>query len=248
MDGIPSLGDNLEDEYRGAFTDWQNNQTPEGNAAFLRQIDPIIQRGVSMYGDNSPLTTSRAKLLALESARKYDQKRSRLQSHILNNMQSLRRIRRQQEEVIRVPERVMLERNHLQQAAQQYRDELGYEPSDAELADHLKVSMARLQHLRSYQPGMLTGKLEETDQSQPASRLPTQQRFNQWAEVVYHDLSPMDQKIMELALGMHGIKPLSNQEIAKRLNRSPGAITQRKLKIQELLDREGELSPFEVQS
>jgi IS30 family transposase len=49
---------------------------------------------------------------------------------------------------------------------------------------------------------------------------------------------------MELTLGMFGNKKHSNAEIAQKLGRSPGAITQRKIKIQQLLDQEYELSPF----
>ena len=62
--------------------------------------------------------------------------------------------------------------------------------------------------------------------------------------MVYQGLSPLDQRVMELTLGMRGNKKLSNQEIAAKLNRSPGAITQRKTKIQQLLDQEQKLSPF----
>ena len=49
---------------------------------------------------------------------------------------------------------------------------------------------------------------------------------------------------MENSLGMNGRKVLSNQELARKLNRSPGAISQAKARIQELLNKEDELSPF----
>ena len=79
----------------------------------------------------------------------------------------------------------------------------------------------------------------------PASRLPNQQEMeNYWTEIVYQYLGPVDQNIMEMALGMHGQKKLSNLEIAKKLNRSPGAITQRKVRIQDLLNQESDFSPF----
>lgn len=244
---MQSMGNYLEDEYRPAFETWQANQTPEGNAAFLKEIDPIVQKGLKMYADDNPLAASRARLVALEAARKYDPARSRLQSHMLNQMQSLRRINRQQQEVIRVPERVLLERNRLNEYEQELADEYGREPSDAELADRLGVSMQRLAKIRSYQPGMTTGQVSAGDPEQglPGVGMPGRNEAEDyWAEIVYMDLSPMDQKIMEWSLGMHGRKKLSNQEIAKKLNRSPGAITQRKMKIQKLLDQEQDLSPF----
>ena len=239
----------LEDEYRPAFDAWQADQTPAGNAAFLKQIDPIVQKGLKMYSDGSPLTASRARLVALEAARKYDPKRSRLQSHMLNQMQSLRRIQRQQQQVLRVPERILLESNRLKNYTQELTDELGREPSDAELSDRLGLSLERLAKIRKYQPGMSSGQAESADpmQGQPASFIPGQQEAEDyWVQIVYQDLGPLDQKVMEMALGLNGQKKLSNQEIAKKLNRSPGAITQRKSRIQELLNQESNLSPFVV--
>lgn len=242
-------GDYLEDKYRPAFEAWQADQTPAGNAAFLKQIDPIVQKGVKMHGDGSPLAASRARLVALEAARKYDPARSRLQSHMLTNMQSLRRQNRQQTEVMRVPERVLLESQRLHNYTQELADEMGREPTDAELSDRLGISPQRMAKIRSYQPGMSSGQAEHGDpmQGQPASQLPNQQEHeNYWVDIVYQDLGPLDQKIMELTLGLNGHKKLSNQDVAKKLNRSPGAVTQRKLRIQKLLDQEQDLSPFVV--
>lgn len=244
---MQSMDNYLEDEYRPAYEAWQTNQTPAGNATFLKAIDPIVQKGLKMYADQNPLASSRARLVALDAARKYDPKRSRLQSHMLNQMQSLRRINRQQQEVLRVPERILLERNRLQEYEQELADEYGREPSDAELADRLGVSLRRLAKIRKYQPGMSTGQLSAADpeQGMPGVKIPGQQEAEDyWAEIVYMDLAPLDQKVMELSLGMNGHPKLSNKEIAKRLNRSPGAITQRKMKIQKLLDQEQDLSPF----
>lgn len=59
--------DYIEDEYRPAYEAWQKDQTPAGNAAFLQQIDPIVKKGLKMYGGESPLAASQAKLLALEA-------------------------------------------------------------------------------------------------------------------------------------------------------------------------------------
>jgi len=244
---MQSMGNYLEDEYRPAFETWQQDQSPAGNAAFLKSIDPIVQKGIKMYAGQSPLAASRARLVALDAARKYDPKRSRLQSHMLNQMQSLRRIQRKQQEVIRVPERILLERQRLKDQEQELADEFGRDPSDAELSDRLGVSMQRLAKIRKYQPGMSTGQVAAGDPEQglPGVKMPGQREAEEyWTDIVYMDLSPLDQKIMEWSLGMHGQPKLSNREIASKLSRSPGAITQRKIKIQKLLDQEQDLSPF----
>lgn len=237
----------LEDEYKPAFESWKQNQTPEGNAAFLQELDPIVQKGIKMYGGDSPLAASSGRLLALAAMRKYDPARSRLQSHLLTQLQGLRRTNRQQSEVVRVPERILQENQRLRLHTQELTDELGREPSDAELSDKLGLSLPRLTKLRQFQPGMNTGKQEGTDPMAggAASRMPGQRSEEDlWTNVVYQDLNTTDQQILEWTLGMHGHKKLSNQEVAKRLGRSPGAITQRKVRIQQLLDQEQKLSPF----
>jgi DNA-directed RNA polymerase sigma subunit (sigma70/sigma32) len=241
------LDNYLEEQYRPAYETWQGSgQTPEGNAAFLQEIDPIVQKGLKMYGGDSPLAQSKARLIALEAAKKYDPKRSRLQSHMLTQMQSLRRAQRKQQEIIRTPERVLLENQKLKTYTQEMEDELGREPTDAELSNRLGVSLDRLKKIRQYQPGMSLGQAESEDpmQGAPASSLPGQRDQDYWVELVYQDLNPVDQKILELSLGLHGHKKLSNQEIAKKLNRTPGAISQRKIQIQKVLDQEQDLSPF----
>ena len=242
-----SFDNYLEDQYRPAYEAWQADQTPAGNAAFLKAVDPIVQKGIKMYGNDSPLAASQGRLAALEAARKYDPKRSRLQSHLLTQMQSLRRTARKQQEVMRVPERVLLENQRLRNYSQELEDTLGREPTDAELSDKLGISIPRLTKIRQYQPGMSTGQADAIDPMQGgiASRRPgNNDAENMWLQVVYQDLNPVDKKILEYSLGMHGHKKLSNQEIAKKLNRSSAAISQRKVKIQQILDQEQDLSPF----
>ena len=48
----------------------------------------------------------------------------------------------------------------------------------------------------------------------------------------------------EHALGLHGRRPLPNQEIAAKVGLSPGRVSQIKKKIQGTLDQEHDLSPF----
>ncbi len=245
----------LEEPYRGPYETWKAGpDSPESNAAILKAIDPIVQKGVKMYGDDSPLSTSQGKLLALDGLNSYDPEQARLQSHLLNQMQGLRRKTRQQHEVVRVPERLLLESNKLRNYSQELQDELGREPTDAELSDKLGLSQARIKQIREFQPGMSTGQAEgrrhgsndtENFGALPASQLPgSQERQNYWVEIVYMDLPPTDQKILEYSLGLHGQPRLSNGEIAKKVGISQGGISQRKAKIQKLLDQEYELSPF----
>jgi DNA-directed RNA polymerase specialized sigma subunit len=52
-----------------------------------------------------------------------------------------------------------------------------------------------------------------------------------WLEYVHHDLDPIDKKILEWKTGMYGKQVLSTNEIARRLNITPSAVSQRAAKI-----------------
>jgi hypothetical protein len=62
-----------------------------------------------------------------------------------------------------------------------------------------------------------------------------------WISLVYSDLGPVDQYILERVLGLHGHPPTPPSRVAKELKVSPGAVSQRMEKIQAQLDRRDEL-------
>ena len=139
--------------------------------------------------------------------------------------------------------------SHRQLLAKHVQDithEIGREPTDRELADRSGISLKRMTHVRSYNPAVAEGTLEgasgEVFGGTRGMGLP--EAASVWQRLVYEDLSPRDQKIMEHSMGMHGRKPMANQDIARKLGVSPGAISQRKKIIQDMLNKEAELSPF----
>lgn len=237
--------DYLEPEYRDAYEVWEKDQTPAGNATILGAVDPIVRKGTSMYGGSSPLSRSRGRKLAIEGLRTYDRGRSRLQSHLINQLKGLQRIAKQQREIIHAPERVLLDRFKLQKYDQELTDTLGREATDDELSNQSGFSLKRIKHIRGWQPGMTSSQLEAISPNLAGGQFSGGASSQAaWLEVVYDSLSPMDQKVMELSLGLHGRKELSNKEIASKLNRTPGAISQRKKNIQAIIRQEEEFSPF----
>jgi len=237
--------DYLEDEFREPYETWKADMSPAANAAMLKTLDPAIRKGIQTHvGEPTPLMLGRGRRLALEGLRSYDPSRARLQTHMFNQLQGLKRIARQQGQVISVPERVIFDKARLDEMNQELQDKLGREPTDSELANRTGFSQKRITHVRRFVPGMTEGQLSAVDPGLSPGLAAQQSARDMWVEMVYDELPPLDQKILEWSIGMHGRKPLSNMEIAKKLGRSAGAISQRKLKIQELLDKEEDLSPF----
>lgn len=243
----------LEPHYTDEFNSWKTNANPQSTGALLRKVDPVINEALKSYGSsvyNSPTLKSKAKKLTIQSFSNYDPSRAKLRTHLLSQLQGLRRMAAREEQLVNIPEQVMLDAGHVREHENRLRDTLSRDPSDVELADASGLSVKRIGYVRSIRPAYSEGKLSTVDEEGSSMNVPGLERQSSpateraWQDFIYSDLNPQDQVIMEHTLGLNSKKILSNQEIAKRLNLSPGAISQRKSRIQTLLDKKEETGLF----
>jgi DNA-directed RNA polymerase specialized sigma subunit len=234
----------LEPKFQQPFNTWQQDPNPDNASALLTAVKPAIDRGIRAHVGTkiSPATRSHARRLALGAIRSYDPHQAQLTTHIVNNLQGLKRAVRQQSHVMAVPERVELDRRRVASARAELEDRLGIEPSPQQLADYTGLSLRRLRHIQQFRPPIAEGKFTTpTEESQGFTPAVQQDPSDAWLDLIYEDLAPIDQNILDWTLGLHGRRPASNQEIAKRLRLSPGAVSQRKARIQMLLDQREEV-------
>jgi len=237
----------LEPEYQSVYAAWKAAPGPQTNNEFLKVLTPAIEKGVkATVGTTNPLLLSRARGITLQAIKTYDPSKAQLNTHLRNQFKGLKRIHRQIGQPIKIPERIVLQHGRLQQVSEELQAELGREPSDAELASTAGISLSRLKKIRTYRPAVAVGTFQSADEEDDEDFVPLSHSLSQpknlWEKIVYDELSPLDQLIMEMSLGLHGQPALQNHEIAKRLKRSPGLISQRKKIIQDKLDQEAELS------
>lgn len=237
----------LEPEFEPHYTAWKARPSPETTDALLKALNPVMSSALRTYaGPGSPTLKSRAKRMVLDALPRYDPQQAKLRTHLMTNLQSLRRASADEQSLVHVPERIRLDQHHLYTANNELLDRLGREPSTGELAAHTGLSLKRLAHIRkargSLAEGQVTGTNEEGEETgdMPNTVLPTAKN-NIWERFIYEDLPARDQFIMEHVLGLHGKQRLPKGEIAKRLGISAGAVSQRAAKIQSLLDRREEL-------
>jgi len=239
------MDDFLEPDFAEPYKAWKATPGPDTNAGMLKALTPTIEGAIRTHvGEPNPLLTSRARLMALEGLQGYDPTRGRLQTHMYNHLLGLKRANRQQTTILKVPERISLDRYHLENATNELSNELGREPTDMEIADRVGFSPRRIARVRSYSPAVAEGTIDEsTEGGGVIGGVEDPLRRQQTAvyDVVYDELDTYHRQIMELALGLNGRRPLSNQQIAQKMNRSPGAISQAKLRIQKMLDEVNEL-------
>lgn len=240
----------LEEEYRPHFEAWKAAPTPENTGRLMQAVEPVLRSALRTYasqGDVSPMMRSRAKLIAIESLPRYDPTRAKLRTHLMINLQSLRRAQAEENLIVSVPERVRLDQYRLHRASQELADRLGREPSDAELSAHTGLSLRRLAHVRQVRQGVSEGQVESSnremgDTGSAAVGIERPQNDDTWVRFIYADLDPRDQFIMERVLGLHGHSVMPKGEIARKLGLSAGAVSQRAARIQKLLDSREELA------
>lgn len=244
----------LEPEFSDAYTAWSQSPTPQTTGAMLRQLGPAIRKGIALNagGDRSPNTLGNARRLALGALRTYDPARASLTTHVVNNLQGLRRVTRQRNQVLRVPEQISLSRAQLLRASAELEEQLGREPNDDELGDYTGWSPRKLSKVRSaimpVSEGMFEGSGGDEESSfapatyQPGVANPTHRML---LSAVYADLSPVDKKIFEWTTGWNNQASLPNGEIAKRLGLSAGAISQRKARIERTINDAAQLQAFQ---
>lgn len=239
-----SSGVRLEPEFAEPYHAWKAKPEPGTRSALLKAVQPVLDTAVHSYGGGSagsPTLMSRARMLTLKSLPAYDPSRGSLRNHLLGQLQGLRRIGAQQQQIISMPEQVSLDRSHLVTTENDLRDALGRDPSDSEIADHTGLSLKRLAYVRTARQAVAgsslnTGEDENADFT-PASTVPGAHRVEDaWTSFIYHDMGVIDKAIMDYALGLHGTPRLPVAQIAQRLGITASAVSQRTAKIQKQLD------------
>jgi DNA-directed RNA polymerase specialized sigma subunit len=234
----------VADDFDSVFGEWQKQPSPENNTRLLQTVQPVINTAVGSYSTSaSPSLHSRARLMALKAMNSFDPKRGNVRTHLLSQLQSLRRVSAQEQNIIGIPEQVGLDYQRINSAENELRDSMSRDASDDELADYTGLSVRRIRKLRQFNQPVAHGTTaqetaEESFGGDVASAVPNQnQSADAWLDFVYGDLTPTDKLIMDMTLGRNGRRGASTQDIARRLNITPGAVSQRAAKIQAMLDK-----------
>ena len=246
---FPTGKSQLEEHFIQPYTAWQRSPTPENTNALLAAIRPVTSSALRAFGGpsaTSPTLRSQARILALDAFSSYDQNKAPLKAHIMSRLQRLRRVAANQRQIIRVPEQVAMDQMASEAANKELEEQLGRPPSDSELADYTGLSQKRLSHIRTGGRPVAESTLTRAGQTEGSGGYDPEvrqlgTRKNEWQELVYSDVDPTNQLIMEHVLGMHGHKAQSPSAVAKMLKISPAAVSHRMATLQQKLDQRDQL-------
>lgn len=225
----------LPDQKTSLVQTWKKDPSGQNTRKVLEYLKPTIQSALHSYvpGQQSQFKL-KATNLALQALKGYDKtKASSPATYVFTNLQRLNRIRRQRQNPIHIPQSQVYAKTQLDKKIAQLEDSLGREPSDQEICDYAKISKKKLEALQS---GGATVSQSAAADTQTGSDLIGDKGLTDkdYYDYVYSSVSPIDQKIMQWSSG-YGKKSLSNNQIAAKLHLSPGAVSQHKTRIQELI-------------
>lgn len=240
----------IEPEYEDSYNNWVANPGVESQKQFIEHIDPIITKYLnSVPAANRDLIKTQAQVLAVKSLAHYDPKLSSLNTFMGQQFMGLRRKSRQQDptNIIRLPEHIQLQQQKLYEAQSELVDSLGRVPSTAELADKTGIPVKTIERIKARRLQVNSGALmregdDGLDDALPGIKSPIS--FKAQTEFVYNELGPTDQFIFEHSEGfspMFKNKALSNAELARKTGLSLATISQKKAKIQKLLEKSREV-------
>ena len=236
----------VESQFADHYAAWKASPSPATGGRLLGALEPTIRAGVRTYAaDSGPTGLGRAKMLVMQALPRYDPARAGLKTFVGQHLQGLQRFRAKQMNAVNVPDRALLARAQLGRATNELTDLLGRPPSAVELADHTGLSPTAIAAARGAAvaiPESRFAEIYDADSSYGGGPAVRDHSDKGWVRLVYHSVDDRDRLVMEHTLGLFGATVLSTGELARKLGVSPAAVSQRKAKIQGILDKREELS------
>ena len=189
------------------FQTWKKTGKREVRDMMLNKLEPTINSAVKSYGGGDKQLNTQAKILAIKAINNYQPGRSKLSTYIHSSLRPLSRIRDKRKSAIYLPENVRVDSQTVYRFKDNFRNTEGREPSLQEISDNVGLSIKRIN--KALQEGSERSSSElETEKGEVILSNADKDRnyANIWQDYIYHDLEPVNQKIMEWTTGYGGLR------------------------------------------
>lgn len=218
----------MAEHHQQLFEQYQADPSPENLNKVVTSLEPTISYNLSSMGvSDAPALKAKARVMAARAIKTYDPSHGAgLPTWVSLQLMPLRRVRRQMQTVVKVPERIQQDAFALAQHEQEFIDQTGREPSVMELADVSHFPIKRIEHIRkamrktpaeSAFEGNLPG--GEADYSSEA------------LDYVYQSADHLDRKILEMKTGYGGAEVHTPKAVAAKLNLTPSQLSRRSARL-----------------
>ena len=209
------------------FQRWQSEPSPDNLGSVVKSLDNVIGYKLSsMNIADNPQMKHKARLMAAEAVQRYDPTSGAgLSTWTQNHLQGMQRYKRENAGPVKIPDRTVIDGWKIETASRELEDKLNREPTVKELADHAKMSVARITKVRQTNRAVASEDQMHTFGDEVVDHL------DEAMEYVYDGSDAIDRKIIEFTTGYGGNKMFNKQEIAARLRISPSQVTRRTERI-----------------
>lgn len=221
---------------------WQLNPNADNTKLVLQKLQPTIHSAITSFaaGQDKELAVPAANL-ALETLKSYDPTMgAEPATHVFNGLRRLNRIAGSRGSLMHYAEQKRIDAGRMKRWAKDFEDENGREPSMSEIADQFGVSMKNATALMNM-PRETTESAYVAEDTKESLAGFSNVSNDDYLNYIYLSVGPVDQKIIEWTSGFHKKPILSNNEIARKLNISAAAVSQRKAKLQAMMSEVREL-------
>ena len=233
----------LEPEYADAYNAWKAKDTEESRDKLLGSISPFLAEHIGTISGADPnYLRIQSKVLAMKAMSKYDPQKSSLKTFLNYQMMPLRRNVRQQMNVLGVPDRLLVANHQMDNTETELQEELGRMPTTLELADCMAISPKQIERLRRLSHATNTGgETSLDDENVMGDRKAIRRNLSpEYRHIFVQSALKNDPKsalIYEFDNRLNGRRNLSTADLAKKLGLSPNAVSQRRARIAEIVNR-----------
>lgn len=210
------------------FETYTREPSPANLHKVVDSLKPVMHHALSSIGaQDDPALRIHARTITAQAIKKFDPIHgANLATWTSNQLQQLRRMRREIQSPVHVPDRTQLDAFKLHQAEQSFFDEHNRMPDVSELSDKVSLPVKRIAKIRRSflrtpsESAMGTqGAAEETDYAPEAM------------SYIHRDSDHVDRRIIELKTGYGGETQTDPKTIAEQLKLTPSQLSRRSARI-----------------
>lgn len=236
--GTPTAPESAQERDTRLLSAWRKSYGFQKEKALKELMDalqgPIMTAVNSFSGAAMPQVTMKlqAQSYAIEALNEYDAKRGMsLSSYVLTNVkQKLFRYVSTHQNVARIPEAKVRMIGPIREAEADLTSKFGHEPTTAQIADHLGVSLSHVAEIRRL---LRKDLLEEGGGGVESLEAFEHDPDYEKAMLAYYSMSEVEKLVFDYSLGAHGKQQLGTNEIATKLKLSAARVSQIKKLIAE---------------
>ena len=215
-----------------AWSQWNSSKTKKNLGQLFKRVNPIIKKEVSRWSGGAvaaPVLELEAKKIALNAFSSYNPEKSKLSTHLTNNLKGLSRSVYTYSNPARLPEHRMIKAKTFIAVQDDLTSQLGRIPTAQELSENLSWSKKEVGRMRNE----LRSSFGESAPTPPGF----ESSFDGSTELdfVYHDLNSQDKIVFEHTTGYGGAPVLDGRDLSNKTGLTQGQISHSKRRIRKLV-------------